>query len=216
MVREVRRSRRCDLKDASLRPGTREYLGRQFDRSGSSAPVITGMRLRAGKAGSGKGAGRMVTQAVVTARKAGAAGTILVRGDSAYGTRSVVTACLRAKVEFSVVMAKNTAVARAIDSIADETWTPVKYPGAVRDPDTGAWISDAEVAETTYTAFASSKNPVTARVDRAPSQRCAIPGRVVSPSGGITRFHQHHRAHRRRRCHPPSARDHRNRVRRSH
>ncbi len=164
MVREVRRSRRCDLKDASLRPGTREYLGRQFDRSGSSAPVITGMRLRAGKAGSGKGAGRMVTQAVVTARKAGAAGTILVRGDSAYGTRSVVTACLRAKVEFSVVMAKNTAVARAIDSIADETWTPVKYPGAVRDPDTGAWISDAEVAETTYTAFASSKNPVTARL----------------------------------------------------
>ena len=129
-----------------------------------SAPVITGMRLRAGKAGSGKGAGRMVTQAVVTARKAGAAGTILVRGDSAYGTRSVVTACLRAKVEFSVVMAKNTAVARAIDSIADETWTPVKYPGAVRDPDTGAWISDAEVAETTYTAFASSKNPVTARL----------------------------------------------------
>ena len=106
----------------------------------------------------------MVTQAVVTARKAGAAGTILVRGDSAYGTRSVVTACLRAKVEFSVVMAKNTAVARAIDSIADETWTPVKYPGAVRDPDTGAWISDAEVAETTYTAFASSKNPVTARL----------------------------------------------------
>ena len=29
-------------------------------------------------------------------------------------------------------------------------------PGAVRDPDTGAWISDAEVAETAYTAFAST------------------------------------------------------------
>lgn len=155
--------------------GHAKIVGKQVLRKGlsplattlstaDSAPVITGMRLRAGKAGSGKGAGRMVTQAVVTARKAGAAGTILVRGDSAYGTRSVVTACLRAKVEFSVVMAKNTAVARAIDSIADETWTPVKYPGAVRDPDTGAWISDAEVAETTYTAFASSKNPVTARL----------------------------------------------------
>lgn len=158
----------------------------------------------------------MVTQAVVTARKAGAAGTILVRGDSAYGTRSVVTACLRAKVEFSVVMAKNTAVARAIDSIADETWTPVKYPGAVRDPDTGAWISDAEVAETTYTAFASSKNPVAARliVRRVKDARfpdALFPRLAVSPV-----FHQHHRAHRRRRCHPPSARDHRNRVRRSH
>jgi hypothetical protein len=30
----------------------------------------------------------------------------------------------------------------------------VRYPGAVRDPDTGAWISDAEVAEVPYTAFA--------------------------------------------------------------
>lgn len=40
----------------------------------------------------------------------------------------------------------------------------MKYPGAVKDPDTGAWISDAEVAETTYTASESSKNPVTARL----------------------------------------------------
>lgn len=129
-----------------------------------STPIITGMRLRAGKAGSGKGAGRMVTQAIVTARAAGATGAIVVRGDSAYGTRSVISACLRVKVHFSLVLAKNTAVQRAIDSIPDEAWAPVKYPGAVRDPDTGAWISDAEVAETTYTAFASTKTPVTARL----------------------------------------------------
>ena len=44
----------------------------------------------------------------------------------------------------------------AIESIADNAWTPVKYPGAVRDPDTGAWISDAEVAEIPHTAFAST------------------------------------------------------------
>jgi hypothetical protein len=31
----------------------------------------------------------------------------------------------------------------------------VRYPGAVRDPDTGVWISDAEVAEITHNAFAS-------------------------------------------------------------
>ena len=61
-------------------------------------------------------------------------------------------------------MAKNTAVARAIDSIAEDAWTPVKYPGAVRDPETGDWISDAEVAETTYTAFTSTKTPVAARL----------------------------------------------------
>ncbi|BDB59796.1 hypothetical protein RDE2_15900 [Rhodococcus sp. RDE2] len=105
-----------------------------------STPIITGMRLRAGKAGSGNGAGRMVTQAIVTARAAGAAGAITVCGDSAYGTRSVISACLRAKVCFSLVLAKNTAVQRAIDSIPDDAWTPVRYPGAVRDPDTGAWI----------------------------------------------------------------------------
>jgi hypothetical protein len=40
----------------------------------------------------------------------------------------------------------------------------VRYPGAVRDPDTGAWISDAEVAEIAYTAFASTRQPVTARL----------------------------------------------------
>lgn len=64
----------------------------------------------------------------------------MVRGDSAYGTRSVMSACLRAKVHFSLVLVKNPAVQRAIDSIADKAWTPVKYPRAVRDPDTGAWI----------------------------------------------------------------------------
>ena len=44
------------------------------------------MRLRAGRADSGKGAGRMVAQAIATARAAGVSGQILVRGDSAYGT----------------------------------------------------------------------------------------------------------------------------------
>lgn len=38
------------------------------------------------------------------------------------------------------------------------------YPGAVRDPDTGAWISDAEVAEISYTAFAGRPEEITARL----------------------------------------------------
>ena len=40
----------------------------------------------------------------------------------------------------------------------------MRYPGAVRDPDTGAWISDAEVAEIAYTAFASTPDAITARL----------------------------------------------------
>ncbi|MGV9928919.1 IS1380 family transposase [Nocardia rhamnosiphila] len=129
-----------------------------------SAPVIAGMRLRSGKTGSGKGAGHMVSGAIATARAAGATGKILVRGDSAYGSRKVVRACLRAGAEFSLVMPKNTAITKAITSIPDDAWTPVQYPNAVPDPDTGAWNSDAEVAETSYTAFASTKDRTTARL----------------------------------------------------
>jgi hypothetical protein len=126
--------------------------------------VIAGARLRAGKTNSGRGAARMIAQAVATARAAGISGQILVRGDSAYGNSTVVAACRRAKARFSLVLTKNRAVAAAIAAIDDTAWTPVEYPGAVRDPDTGAWISDAEVAEIPYTAFASTRHAVSARL----------------------------------------------------
>ena len=155
--------------------GHTKIAGKQVLRKGLSplvttistkagAPVIAGIRLRAGKAGSGKGAASMVAQAIRTARAAGAAGEILVRGDSAYGSAAVVNACLKAGVMFSVVLAKNPAVVAAITKIPDDAWTPVRYPGAVIDPDTGELISDAEVAEIEFTAFASTKTPVTARL----------------------------------------------------
>jgi hypothetical protein len=155
--------------------GHTKIAGKQILRKGLSplattistagaAPVIAGMRLRAGRANSAKGAGRMVAQAIGTARAAGATGAILVRGDSAYGNRTVVRTCLRAGAQFSLVMTRNPAIERAIAAIDDHAWTPVSYPGAVRDPDTGAWISDAEVAEIPYTAFASTSDAITARL----------------------------------------------------
>jgi hypothetical protein len=61
-------------------------------------------------------------------------------------------------------MTKNPAIQRAIASIPDSAWTPVRYPGAVQDPDTGAWISDTEVAEVPYTAFAATQDRITARL----------------------------------------------------
>lgn len=129
----------------------------------TAAPVVAGIRLRAGKAGSAKGAANMVTDAVTTAFAAGA-GRVLVRGDSAFGNGPVVTAARQAQAMFSVVLAKNTAVTAAITAISEDAWVGVRYPGAVQDPDTGEWISDAEVAETTYTAFADTKHEVTARL----------------------------------------------------
>lgn len=128
------------------------------------APVIAEVRLRGGKANSSRGAASMITAAIRTARAAGATGKVLVRGDSAFGSGAVVKACLDHNAQFSVVLVKNSAVSRAIEAIADDAWTPVRYPGAVTDPDTGELISDAQVAETTFTAFASTEHPVTARL----------------------------------------------------
>jgi hypothetical protein len=131
----------------------------------SGAPVIAGIRLRAGRAGSGRGAASMVTDAIKVARAAGAAGEVLVRGDSAFGHSALARACLAADARFSLVLVKNSAVTKAIATIAEDAWTPVRYPGAVPDPETGEWISDAEVAEIpVFTAFASTPHPVTARL----------------------------------------------------
>jgi len=128
------------------------------------APVIAGIRLRAGKANSSTGAPSMISEAIRTARAAGATGEISVRGDSAHGTSPVVTACVRAGARFSVVLLKTRPVLAAIAAIPDQACTPVTYPGAVIDPDTGELISDAEVAEATFTAFTSTATPVTARL----------------------------------------------------
>ncbi len=64
--------------------------------------------------------------------------------------------CRRAGTRFWLVLTKNRSVTAAIAIIGEDAWTPVKYPGAVRDPDTGAWISDAEVAEITASRRSSS------------------------------------------------------------
>lgn len=67
----------------------------------SGAPVIAGIRLGAGRAGSGKGAASMEREAIRTTRAAGATGAILARGDSAYGSAAVIGVALRESAQFS-------------------------------------------------------------------------------------------------------------------
>jgi hypothetical protein len=43
-------------------------------------------------------------------------------------------------------------------------WTPIHYPNAFIDTETGVLVSDAEVAEVPLTALASTEHPVTARL----------------------------------------------------
>ena len=81
--------------------------------------MIAGPRLRAGRANSAKGAARMVAQAISTARAISADTTILVRGDSAFGSRAVVGTCIRHGAQFSVAMARNSTMDKTIGDRLD-------------------------------------------------------------------------------------------------
>jgi hypothetical protein len=131
-----------------------------------SAPVICATRLRKGQTNSARGAERLVADAIVTARNAGASRMLVLRADSAFYTHQVIGACRRRDVRFSVTARLNPSVVKAIASIRDDAWTAIKYPNAVFDEDEQRWISDAEVAEVPYTAFGSrpTRQQVTARL----------------------------------------------------
>ena len=120
--------------------------------------------LRGGKTGSSRGAARQLKQAITTARAIDPHATLMARGDSAFATKKVLGACLHEQVEFSLTLSRNRRVTKAIEAIDEAVWTPVHYPGAVEDPDTGALISDAEVAETPYTLSVRGHGRVTARL----------------------------------------------------
>jgi hypothetical protein len=131
----------------------------------AAAPVLAGVRLRAGRAGSAKGAASLLTEAINTAAAAGAdPASILVRGDSAYCNGKTVAAVVKTGAAFSFSIIRNPAVDAAIATIGEQQYTPVRYPGAVIDPDTGQLISDAQVAEVEYTAFADSRHRITGRL----------------------------------------------------
>jgi hypothetical protein len=111
----------------------------------SSSPVIAAARLRKGSTNSARGAARFVTNALITARKAGATGTVVLRADSAYYGHDVIAAALRQGVRFSITARQDKAVRKAIASIADDAWTTINYTNAVFDEDSQQWISDADV-----------------------------------------------------------------------
>jgi len=120
-----------------------------------AAPVTAAVRLRGGSAGSARGAASFITEAIGAAQDTGCSGTIVVRMDSAYYSSAAVWAVRRAGACFSVTAQLNASVKAAIAAIPATAWTPIAYPRAIWDDQLGCWVSDAEVAETDYTAFAS-------------------------------------------------------------
>jgi hypothetical protein len=85
--------------------------------------------------------------------------------DSAFYGAPAVQAARQGGAYFSVTVRMDPKVRAAIAAIPDDAWTPIRYPRAVWDGQAGRWVSDAEVAETQYTAFTSRKGQaVTARL----------------------------------------------------
>ncbi|MCE3556557.1 IS1380 family transposase, partial [Pseudonocardia sp. RS11V-5] len=136
----------------------------------TAAPVIAATRLRRGSTNSARGAPRLLAEALATARRIGAGtarhGMLLVRADSAYYGHDIINTCRRAGARFSVTARLTKTVTRAITSIDEAAWTSIRYPNAIYDEAEQRWISDAEVAEVSFTAFTGrrKRDHVTARL----------------------------------------------------
>jgi hypothetical protein len=98
-------------------------------------------RMRKGSANTQRGAKRFCEELVARLARAGATGEIVMRMDSGFWSRETMATLSRHGIHFTMaVKAGNAAIARAIDAIGDDAWTPIGYT------DDG----EAEVAETVY------------------------------------------------------------------
>jgi hypothetical protein len=140
--------------------------------SPQAAPVVAATRLRAGNAGSARGAASMVAEAIRTAKACGATGEIIVRADSAFYSKKVIWACRRGGARFSITARVDAKIERAIGGIATDAWTDIRYPTAIWDADERRWISDAQVAETSYTAYEGTRHEITVRLIVRRVRRC--------------------------------------------
>jgi hypothetical protein len=133
-----------------------------------SPPVILTAGLRKGNCDSRHGAVAMLREAITLARRAGATGMIVVRADSAFFTGPIIAAIRKAGAYFSITAQKNVATQTAIADITEHDWHQIAYRRPILDPDTGQWITHADIAETTLSAFTNpTDNPgraVTARL----------------------------------------------------
>jgi hypothetical protein len=130
----------------------------------STVSVVAATRLRAGNAGSARGAASLVAESIGTAKACGATGLILMRADSAFYTKKVVWACRRNGAYFSVTTRMDAKIRAACEDIPADRWVDIRYPQAIWDEEERRWISDAQIAETSYTAFEGTRHAITARL----------------------------------------------------
>ena len=162
--------------------------------SPTSAPVIARARLRRGNTASATGVGRLLAQAINTARTAGVTTPILARADSAYYGHAFVSTAVAHRVAFSVTARMTATVRTAIASVEEGAWTPIRYPHAIFDAEQQRWISDAEVAEVGFVAFTGRRKTehVRCRLVVRRVRRLQPPASDGSAQGELFAAHRHH------------------------
>jgi len=115
-------------------------------------------RLRGGAAGAARGAKSFLTETFSRVRAAGASGQLTVRADSAFYSKAVLHTAAKFDVRFSVTVRQDKRIRAAIEAIDESAWTPIPY--WLSTPE----VSGADVAETSYTAFAGTKHAMSVRL----------------------------------------------------
>lgn len=115
-------------------------------------------RLRGGAAGAARGAKSFLTETFSRVRAAGAAGELTVRADSAFYSKAVLHTARKFDVRFSITARQDKKIRAAIEAIDESAWTPIPY--WLSSPE----VSGADVAQTSYTAFAGTKHAMSVRL----------------------------------------------------
>ena len=111
-------------------------------------------RLRKGRANTARGAAHFLRETISRVRYAGATGPLTMRADSGFYNHAIVAVCRKMKVRFSITIRQHPNVRNIIEAVLETAWTPIPY-----------WMEGAaDVAETTYTPFASEPDAVPVRL----------------------------------------------------
>jgi hypothetical protein len=149
---------------------------------------IVHARMRKGSANTARGTQRFVQELVARIRRAGASGEVVMRFDSGFWSNATIADLGRLNVRYTMaVRCGNSAIARAIATIAEPAWVPIAYtPDGV-----------AQVAETTY----KGRRLVVRRTRLTdPAQQALFPNwrhhafltDLTGPAVNIDQFHRAH------------------------
>ena len=153
-------------------------------------------RLREGRANTARGAAHFLRETVGRVRYGGARGQLTVRADSGFYAHTVVAACRKMDVRFSITIRQRASLRDLIEAIPEEDWTPIPY-----------WMdAAADVAETTYIPFQTKPDAapvrlIVRRVKPAPGSQLALfatysyHGFITDRDGETLELEADHRRH---------------------